>query len=57
MPDNTNEVLTPGGTVTSYNWPPTNYPTDFNPVTKLTECPAWPDCPCGSNGQIPQDNG
>ena len=50
MPDNMTEVLTPGGTVTNYNWPPTNYPTDFDPVTKLTECPLWPDCPCSCGG-------
>lgn len=50
MPNNTTEVLTPGGTVTNYDWPPTNYPTDFDPVTKLTECPMWPDGPCGGGG-------
>lgn len=51
MPDNTlTEVFTPGGTVTNYNWPPTNYPTDFDPVTRLTECPMWPDCPCSGGG-------
>lgn len=51
MPDDTlTEVLTPGGTVTNYDWPPTNYPTDFDPVTRLTECPMWPDCPCSGGG-------
>ena len=51
MPDNTlTEVLTPGGTVTNYDWPPTNYPTDFDPVTRLTECPMWPDGPCPAVG-------
>ena len=51
MPDTAlTEVFTPGGTVTNYNWPPTNYPTDFDPVTRLTECPMWPDCPCSGGG-------
>ena len=50
MADNITEVLTPGGTVTNYDWPPTNYPTDFDPVTKLTECPMWPDGPCSGGG-------
>lgn len=43
---NLTEVLTPGGTVTNYDFPPTGYPSDFDPVTKLTECPMWPDGPC-----------
>lgn len=52
MPDDNmlTEVLTPGGTVTNYDWPPTGYPSDFDPITKLTECPMWPDCPCSSGG-------
>ena len=51
MPDiDITEVLTPGGTVTNWDPPPTNYPTDFDPVTRLTECPMWPDCPCPGGG-------
>ena len=40
------DVLTPGGTVTYWDAPPTDYPTNFDPVTRLTECPMWPDGPC-----------
>lgn len=53
MSDNLTEVLTPGGTVTNYDFPPTGYPSDFDPVTKLTECPMWPDGPCGGGGGGP----
>lgn len=53
------DVLTPGGTVTYWDPPAPNYPTDFDPVTKLTECPLFPDCPYEANGGsdiTPQDN-
>ena len=56
MPDNmlTSTIAPGGGDVINYDYPPDGYPSDFDPVTKLTECPMWPDCsgccPGGSGG-------
>ena len=52
MPDETlTETIAPGGgVVINYDYPPDGYPSDFDPVTRLTECPMWPDGPCPGGG-------
>ena len=58
MPDNTltSTIAPGGGDVINYDYPPDGYPSNFDPVTKLTECPMWPDCvglcPGGSGAAV-----
>lgn len=39
-------VISSGGAVIAHQFPPTNYPTDVDPVTRVTECDYGTECPC-----------
>lgn len=39
-------VISSGGAVIAHQFPPTNYPVDVDPVTRVTECDYGTECPC-----------
>ena len=58
MPENTSSTaqatIDNGYSVITHQFPPTNYPTDYDPVTKVTECDYGTECPCiGASPSIP----
>ena len=62
MPENTSStaqaIIDNGYSVITHQFPPTNYPTYYDPVTKVTECDYGTECPCiGISPSIPAGSG